>query len=157
MLTLGTKIRQKKENPRFSFGNSELVVTKIFEDGTIMVQSSDHEYWIGIMHYRDVERYFDIIKDEPPKRKWGKWAWSFSNQCWFCTNGKTVKAKYGDYIGKASCSPEDKFDLRLGISIAFARAERKCKRHILLEAIRTHEQAMKDYEIASEYVHWLIS
>lgn len=157
MLTLGTKIRQKKENPRFSFGNRELVVTKIFEDGTIMVQSADRDPWFGIMHYKDVEKYFDILEDEPPKREWGKWTWSFPNQCWYCTNKKVVKAKYGDYIGKASCSPDDQFDLQLGITIAFARAEQKCKRNILIKSMESYQQAAEDFEAISEYVNWLIS
>lgn len=156
MLVVGTKIRQKKESPHFSFGNTVLRISNIFGDGTVIVECADLDGWIGIMSCSDINQYFEVVADKP-KRKWGKWTWSFADQCWYCTNGKTVKAKYGDYVGKASCSPDDSFDLHFGIAIAFARAKKKCKRDALLEAIKACDQATEEFEAISEYVNWLIS
>ena len=82
---------------------------------------------VGCMPVADYKAHFSAIQKVPPKihLKWTSWRWSGTNRCEFCTNGKTVKVRAYGFVGRASCSPGDAFDLDYGIRLAKARARYK--------------------------------
>ena len=42
-------------------------------------------------------------------------------------DGKETRAKYGNKVGVAKCSPDDEFDIFVGAKLALERLEEKCK------------------------------
>ena len=87
-------------------------------------------------------------KRELPQREWTLWKTHPNTGLLYSVShpeGKSakVKVKCGDFVGIASCNPEDVWDIDLGIKLAAARAEVKRTKALANEKIENLRSIMR--------------
>lgn len=123
MLVKGDKIKLKEDIDSRLTQGMEFEVVDISPKMMIRFRS---EIGYGLMSYSEFEEKFEKI--QPPKRIWSNWVqnWDLTNGFYdWKHNGKTVKVKYKDQIGKATCHKDDEFSTSKGCRLALARAKVK--------------------------------
>lgn len=86
------------------------------ENGLITVSSS---LGIGFMSEEEYKKYFVMV------RKWTTWIHTVDFYAYKTDNKKYVKVKMGKHRAKASCHPNDVFDLKTGIDICLSKIREK--------------------------------
>lgn len=90
-------------------------------------------FWKDSDSYETFKKKLKLAVTEKPKKSRREWTlWNFHPITGFLFSvshpeGKSakVKVKIGNFVGIASCNPEDVWDLDLGVKLAAARAEVK--------------------------------
>mgnify|MGYP000009615108 CR=1 FL=1 len=137
MITQGTILRAKKSMSGVEVGD-EFVVGHIDSNG-IITACGNKGY--GVMLPDEVGKLFEVVDHKPKPKPWTAWTWEhdeFSDYCWK-TNGKVVKVRLWNGVsGKASCCPDDEFDVHLGIDIAKRRAAWKFYQNVAQQFVDRH-------------------
>ncbi len=131
MLMVGDKIRMVKQVPGIPMIEGSLEVTMMGNDSITI--RGDAGY--GMMSYQEYTNFFEKCSSEaqnrqekceqPPKRVWTDWIRDPYYGGYYKHNGKIVRYKIDGVKSKASCSPEDEFNLFKGKRIAYRRCQMK--------------------------------
>lgn len=117
MLTEGDRIKMVSQ-----IGDFGCLVDKVFEvtnarNGVISLMVDG--VGIGVMSEDEFKKYFVMV------RNWTKWIHTVDFYAYKTDNRKYVKVRKGNLLSKASCHPEDVFDLNTGIEICLNRISSK--------------------------------
>lgn len=138
MLVKGDKIKLVKQiSDNFDRIGSEFEITNILEDGIITFKSY---FGVGMMTSKEFEEHFEKVIEEP-KREWSEWRSRFDksgNIFDYKTNNKSVIVGHGRLQTKASCAPDDIFDLEKGIELCLARISLKMSQNKLNELLKKY-------------------
>lgn len=134
MLVKGSKIRLKQAIPNAPFSVGTIMEIDDIGKNTI---SCSFPGGGGVMSLAELETYFEEVPQKV-KRVWSEWTREGSCQggvfgnnlyyIWSRNNGKTVQVKLTELNyetvakARASCYPDDSFDLNSGVLIAYGRA-----------------------------------
>jgi hypothetical protein len=91
------------------------------ENGVVSLRSG---LGIGCMSEDEFKKHFVMV------RKWTKWIHTVNFYAYKTDNKKYVKVKKDGIKVKASCHPNDVFDLKTGIKICLEKIEEKMKLNV---------------------------
>lgn len=116
MLTPGDKIRMVNSIGSFDcLIGHEFEVTEVI-DGVVSLKSS---LGLGVMSEDEFKKHFCMV------RQWTHWIYTTDFYAYKTDNKKYVKVKKGNYSSKASCHPNDNFNLNTGIELCLKRIKDK--------------------------------
>lgn len=117
MLTVGDKIKMVKQ-----IGDFECLVERVFEvtnvrNGVISLMVDG--VGIGVMSEDEFKKYFVMV------RNWTKWIHTVDFYAYKTDNKKYVKVRCGEHLVRASCHPNDNFNLLKGIEVGLGKIKTK--------------------------------
>lgn len=126
MIEIGDKLKQIKPYKGLNFKNIELEVVDI-QDNLIFVTN---KYGTGVLSDDEIGVLFKKVK------RWTPWI-DMGDIKYKTDNEKYVKVRINTYISKASCHPNDTFNLKIGIGVAIHKIIEKIARdqHISLRDV----------------------
>lgn len=104
-----------------SVGCFDCLIGHVFEvteiiNGVISLKSN---LGIGCMSEDEFKKHFVMVRD------WTPWIYTVNFYAYKTDNRKYVKVKMDNYKVKASCHPNDTFDLETGINICLEKLKEK--------------------------------
>lgn len=125
VICIGSKVILSHEISKLSNIGATYIVKDIIDGKFVILEQEDVEGSKVAISFDIFPEYFDS-----DYHGWTEWAAindsNGSPLAWYRTNGKRVKVKTNDgFKAEASCSKYDKFNLRKGLDIAYARCVKK--------------------------------
>lgn len=114
MLVENDKIEMINAIDGFNKVGDKFEIVNVTDNGSIIFRSS---YGQGVMTQDEFDKYFVKVKE----RVWSKWVDSGKGYEFKTDNEKYVKVHKDGFHAKASCNPNDKFNLSDGIDLCLAR------------------------------------
>lgn len=128
MLRAGNKIKMIKPIGMFNFPKQTFEVMSINKDDTINIIS---DIGFGVMTEDEYEKHFQRVREWTPWKKIGEYTlqdYPIGTYEMRTDNEKYTEVKYDDIRVRASCHPNDEFNLFTGIAICMIKLEGKQKR-----------------------------
>lgn len=153
VVCIGSRVILTHEIDKLSNIGAAYIVKDIIDGRFVILEMEDAENSKVVVSFDIFPEYFDTHY-----HGWTEWAalndTGGNVLAWYRTNGKRVQVKTNDgFKAEASCSKYDKFNLRKGLDIAYAR----CVKKWLMSEIDNHHGYIGAYERDLRTINRLIT
>lgn len=117
-------------------------VTGVSNEGVIYIT---HRLGTGCVSVDEIGKIFEKV--EKIERTWTEWTWDHNQhgEYRYRHNGKNVQVELWNGVRAAAyCHPDDEFDLKSGVALAFMRASQKYATTVAMEFDRQYAWMFAD-------------